>query len=265
MRLVIVDEEPTARAALVHLCERNSDVQIVGEADTGAQAIDAIERFQPDVLLLDVELPDMTGFDVLRAARRSRDPLTIMVTADAKHAVRAFAAGALDYLLKPVSAPRFTAALERVRERRGSSGQWSEQAPALASEALPHARPVVPVASARVLIGERERRLYPLDPEKVEYIESDGNYVTIRTSGAAYISRDSIKRLATSLAACGFIRIERSLLLNVRAVAYAEPLGRGAFAFTLSSGSCIRSSATYRDAILQVLPLARPPSLRRSH
>jgi len=263
MRLVIVDEEPSARAALVHLCERNRDVQIVGQADSGAEAIAAIDRFQPDVLLLDIELPDMTGFDVLRAARRSRDALTIMVTADAKHAVRAFAAGALDYLLKPVTAPRFTTALERVRERRGLHGLQSEHA--LSTESLPRARPVVPIAAARVLIGERERRLYPLDPDSVEYIESDGNYVTIRTCAAAYVSRDSIKRLAVTLAGYGFVRIERSLLLNVRAVAYAEPLGRGAFAFTLSSGSCIHSSSTYRDAILQVLPLARPASLRRPH
>jgi two-component system, LytTR family, response regulator len=113
-----------------------------------------------------------------------------------------------------------------------------------------------------LLVGERERRLYPLDPEKVDYIESDGNYVSIRSGDTAYISRDSIKRLAAELAHLGFIRIERSLLVNIRAVLYAETAGRGRFAFTLSSGACLQSSASYRGAILEALPLASAPSRR---
>jgi two-component system, LytTR family, response regulator len=107
-----------------------------------------------------------------------------------------------------------------------------------------------------LLIGEREHRLYPLDPEKIDYIESDGNYVSIRSGSTTYISRDSIKRLAGELASHGFIRIERSLLVNIRAVLYAEAAGRGRFAFTLSSGACLQSSASYRDVILRALPLA---------
>ena len=107
-----------------------------------------------------------------------------------------------------------------------------------------------------LLIGEREHRFYPLNPEKIDYIESDGNYVSIRSANATYISRDSIKRLAGELAGFGFIRIERSLLVNIRAVLYAETFGRGRFAFTLSSGACLHSSAGYRGAILRALPLA---------
>jgi two-component system LytT family response regulator len=107
-----------------------------------------------------------------------------------------------------------------------------------------------------LLIGERERRLYPLDPDKIDFIESDGNYVSIRSGNTTYISRDSIKRLAGELAGYGFIRIERSLLVNIRAVLYAEAAGRGRFAFTLYSGACIQSSASYRNAILRALPLA---------
>lgn len=107
-----------------------------------------------------------------------------------------------------------------------------------------------------LIVGERERRLYPLDPQRVEYIESDGNYVSIRSGNTTYISRDSIKRLAGELAGYGFIRIERSLLVNIRAVLYAEAAGRGRFAFTLYSGACIQSSASYRNAILRALPLA---------
>lgn len=107
-----------------------------------------------------------------------------------------------------------------------------------------------------LLVGEREHRLYPLNPEKIDYIQADGNYVSIRSANVAYIRRDSIKRLAGELAHFGFIRIERSLLVNVRAVLYAETVGRGRFAFTLASGACLHSGATYRDGILRALPLA---------
>ncbi len=113
----------------------------------------------------------------------------------------------------------------------------------------------------RLLVGEREHRLYPLDPQKIDYIESDGNYVSFRSGTTAYISRDTIKRLAAELAQLGFVRIGRSLLVNVRAVVYAQTIGRGRFAFTLGSGACLHSSAAYRHAILEALPLAN----RRPH
>ncbi|HWX26583.1 MAG TPA: LytTR family DNA-binding domain-containing protein [Steroidobacteraceae bacterium] len=113
-----------------------------------------------------------------------------------------------------------------------------------------------------LLVGERERRLYPLDPEKIDYIESDGNYVSFRSGNASYISRDSLKRLADELAHLGFIRIERSLLVNIRAVLYAETVGRGRFAFTLSSGACLQSSSGYREVILRALPLTSSSSRR---
>ena len=109
--------------------------------------------------------------------------------------------------------------------------------------------------SPRLLVGERDHRLYPLDPQKIDYIESDGNYVSIRSGATAYISRNTIKHLAAELAQFGFVRIGRSLLVNIRAVAYAQTIGRGRFAFTLSSGACLRSGSGYRDAILEALPL----------
>ena len=106
----------------------------------------------------------------------------------------------------------------------------------------------------KLLVGERQHRLYPLNIEKIDYIEADGNYVTIRAGNTEYISRDSIKRLSADLAAFGFVRIDRSILLNIRAVHFAEPVGHGTLAFTLTSGACLHSSKTYRETILRVLP-----------
>ena len=253
MKLLIVDDEPLARVRLARLCERSDDLHVVGEAESGAAAIKAAQKLSPDVMLLDVELPDMTGFDVLRAVRTDAAPLGIMVTAHAEHAVTAFDAGAFDYLLKPFRDERFFRCIDRARQRCEAPLTWTE--PVSSPPPLPG------VLSAgrrpRLLVGEREHRLYPLDPDKIDYIESAGNYVKFCVGRTEYISRDTVKRLALALSDRGFVRIERSLLVNVRAVLYVEPAGRGSFAFTLGSGACLYSSPTYRDAILRVLPLAQ--------
>jgi DNA-binding LytR/AlgR family response regulator len=127
----------------------------------------------------------------------------------------------------------------------------------------PHAAPPAAASGDRgpglplFLVGEREHRLYPLDPRAIDYVESAGNYVTYHLAGVEYICRESIKRLAALLAPAGFVRIERSLLLNVRAIAYAQPLGHGSFVFTLATGARLHSGHAYRDTILAALPLRR--------
>jgi DNA-binding LytR/AlgR family response regulator len=117
-------------------------------------------------------------------------------------------------------------------------------------------------AQPQFLVGEHRHRLYPLEPSKIDYIKSDGNYVTIRSGGAEYLSRDSLKRLSVVLADHGFVRIERSLLVNIGAVSYVELAGRGTYAFTLACGACLHSGVTYRDGILRVLPLSQRGSHR---
>jgi two-component system LytT family response regulator len=255
LKFLIVDDEPHVRSDLIQHCERNDDVYVVGEAGSGMSAIDAAERLRPDVMLLDVELPDMTGFDVLRAARMTNRPLGIMLTAHADHALTAFAVGALDCLVKPVSADRFDQSIERARQHCDPSDAGHE--PERAAQQLRAAQEVPGGSTLRLLVGEREHRLYPMHPETIDYIESDGNYVTILSGNAKYVSRDTIKRLAADLADVGFIRIERSLLVNIRAVAYVEAIGRGMFAFTLSSGCVLHSGTSYRGSILSRLPMRR--------
>lgn len=196
---------------------------------------------------MDVELPDMSGFELLRRIGAGTHPLGIMVSPCADHAVRAFTEGAIDYLVAPVTADRFDVAMARVRHlctcRYDSfASKFSDL-----GRTLPDA--------PRFIVGERQRRLYPLDPRSIDYIEADGNYVTLRAGKVEYLSRDSIKRLSTQLAGLGFIRIERSLLVNAAAVSFAEVAGHGTFALTLASGACLHSSAAYRDSILRIIPL----------
>jgi DNA-binding LytR/AlgR family response regulator len=254
MNLLIVDDEPAARVGLKQLCERSPDMRVVGEAETGARAIEAVESLRPDLILLDADLPDMSGFEVLRALRRRQQRRTVLLTSNAQDAPGAFAAGALDYLVKPVSEETLSASVLRAWARAVPRVARAVRPQANAAHAVPHAngagRPLF-------LVGEREHRLYPLDALEIDYVRSAGNYVTYHVGGVEYIARESIKRLETVLAPAAFVRIERSLLLNVRAIAYAQPVGHGAFAFTLATGARLRSGHAYREAILAALPLRR--------
>jgi len=247
VKILIVDDHAHARVSLTRLCERSDDVQVVGEAACGKAAIDAADTLNPDIMLLDVELPDMSGFELLRAVGAGTRPLGIMVSSCPDHAIRAFAEGAIDYFVMPVTEERFDLAMARARHQ--FNGALLGRGPTLLSP-------------PRFLVGERQRRLYPLDPKSIDYIEADGNYVTLRSGKVEYLSRDSIKHLSTELAELGFVRIARSFLVNAAAVLYAERAGHAIFALTLTSGVCLHSSAAYRDSLLRAIPL---PSLSKRH
>jgi two-component system LytT family response regulator len=193
-------------------------------------------------MLLEAVLPDMSGFELLQSLRCQVAPIPIIVTAQAQHAIKAFEAGVLDYLLKPVRIERFQEAIRRAHGRCQEKGS------------------VEPVLNRRhLLAGERERRLYLLTAQKIDYIESYGNYVKIWSGSAVYITRDRIKDLAARLADADFVRIERSILLNLRCVAYIERMGHGMFAFTLNSGTRLESTPTFRSEILRVVHAAAWP------
>ncbi len=233
MRIVIVDDEPLARSRLVHLCQEHAGVQVVAQASSGADAIEAIKVHRPDLVLLDVELQDMTGFDVLRSLESREGPLAIMVTAHPEHAMEAFESDAVHYLTKPVDGRRLVNAIGRARsllslERSGS-----------------------PASSLRQITGEKAQRLYFIEVETIDYVESEANYVALHVDDERYLARNTMKHLAGVLGPLGFVRIERSLLINLRRVAFAERLDRGAFVFTLRNGRRLVSSSTYRKGILE--------------
>jgi two-component system LytT family response regulator len=241
MRTLIVDDEPLACARLSRMCRQRPELQVVAEAGSGAAAIAAIRAHHPDLVLLDVELQDMTGFDVLRALDIDQDPVTIMVTAHPEYALQAFATEAVDFLTKPVDAERFASAIARARRRVTPSLPSPASGGGLRGDRTAHPR----------LVGERAQRLYFLEVANVDYIESDGNYVIIHCGEERYISRNTLKHLSAALAPLGFLRIEKSLLINVRRIAYAERIGQGEFAFTMRGGQRLVSSRPYRRAIVE--------------
>jgi len=250
VKILVVETSARSRYDLIRLCRRGEDLQVVGDLDCGKAAMDAVGTLNPDILLLDVELPDISGFDILRAAAAGPRPLVIVVSNCADHATRAFEEGAFDYFVMPVAAERFDRVINRARYRLERADPGSDHFHSDSSE-VGRTVPVRP----RFLVGERQRKLFPLDPKYIDYIEADGNYVTLRSGKVEYLSRDSIKHLSAQLAELGFVRITRSLLVNTAAVLYAERAGHGIFALTLNSGVCLHSSAAFRESILRIIPL----------
>lgn len=248
MRALIVDDEAYSREALRDLCEADESLNEVEVAGCGATAIKMIRADRPDLLLLDVELSDMTGFDVLRSLNLAGRPQVIMVSAHEEHAVEALRVGAVDYLMKPVTRDRFATAIERVRERRNSAFS----APLVDNSVMVTER-FFPTQDTRRrsptrLIGESScrDRLYFIAVDDVDYIEAYGNYVLIHVGNQKYVRRDTLKRVALELRDHEFEWIRRSTLINLARVVFAEKLSHGALAFTLASGARLVSRTGIR-------------------
>jgi two-component system LytT family response regulator len=235
MRTLIVDDEPRALETLRHLCEEDANIDEVAVAECGAAALEMICESRPDLLLLDAELQDMTGFDVLRSLNRAAQPAVIMVAAHEEHAVEAFRSGVVDYLTKPIGASQFATAIERVQERREFTLSFSHESVTENGDRVARARMARGPFPAR-LVAENSQRLYFLAVEEIDYIESCGNYVVIHVGTQKYLRRDTVKRLAAELRDAGFEWIRRSTLVNIARVSFASKLEHGALAFTLACG-----------------------------
>jgi DNA-binding LytR/AlgR family response regulator len=252
MRVLIVEAEPQTRHAIRRQLRRTDDTEVIAESDCGAAAITAVHRSEPDVVVIDAKLPDMSGFEALRSMDRECRPLAIVVAADAESASLAYDADAVDFLRKPLQPQRFTEAMRRVRERLDvgrSLGVSPSRAVPIPGQLNSSALFVPP----RMLLGERQRKIHLLHVRNVDYIESHRNYVSMHVGTEEYLSRDTIKRLGVALAPHGYVRIERSKLLNLRAVSYVERLNCGLLAFALRSGAQVTSCSSYRAAILSAM------------
>jgi len=254
LRVLIVDRDPQSRSALEQLCRANG-LQPLPTADTGAFALQLARMLNPNLILVDSDLPDVSGVDLLDELKGDT-VVSVIVTDRTDLAVQAYDAGALDYLVRPVSGARLARAIARARVWLSGSSFRGGQACERCSDSGPSLSYPTRTPTS-VLVGERQHRLYVLDPARIEYVEAEGNYVIFHAASREYLSRDTLKRLEPILQSCGFLRIENSLLLNVGAIDYAVPVGRGRFVFTLRSGATLRSSRTYRPGILQRLPLVR--------
>jgi two-component system LytT family response regulator len=268
VRVVIVDDEPLARRTLRVLLEPEAGVEIVAEAGNGAEALDAIAATQPDLVFLDVQMPEMDGFEVLNALGPERMPAVIFVTAFDEHAVRAFDAEAADYLLKPFDDERFARALARARARIGD-GRVRELASRLAqmlspASAAPHLPTSPPSSSpagetgdaprfAERIVVKRNSRVTLLDVQTVDWIEAADYVVRIHAGGAVHVLREPIADLERRLDPRRFFRIHRSTIVNLASVKELQPLFHGEYVVIMRDGSELRLSRARRDRLQQLL------------
>jgi Response regulator of the LytR/AlgR family len=219
---LIVDDEPIARQVLREQLEEFSDVRLLGEAATGAEAVERIRRLQPDVVFLDLQMPEADGFSVARELHGRTLPLIVYVTAFHEHALEAFQVGAVDYLLKPVRKERLAAALEKVRTQIG--GLRTQMA---------HGRPP---DSPRKIVGRQGNDLHLLEPNEVIAFQAEGEVVYIITSGSRYYANHSLRSLEERLSCPPFRRIHRKTIINTDHIRRISPLSSKRWLLHMSNG-----------------------------
>jgi len=241
LRAVVVDDEAMSRARLRRLLGQQHDVEVVAECADGDSALAALRRLRPDVVFLDIRLPDLNGFGVIDALPPEQRPQVVFVTAHAEHALRAFDAQAIDYLLKPYSAERMQAALERIRRLRAPT----PAAPFAASAEGFAQRLAVPVGA----------RLRLLPVETIECVIAQSNYVELRAEGQTYVLRETLSGLHARLDPRRFVRIHRSRIVRVDAVRDIEHLDGGRYVLRLANGLRLASGASYRERVREAMGL----------
>jgi two-component system, LytTR family, response regulator len=249
IRALIIDDEPLARAGLRRLLEGDTEVEILGECGDGLEAAEQIRRLHPDLIFLDIQMPELDGFGVLDSLTPDELPLVIFVTAYDQHALRAFQVHALDYLLKPFEEERFHEALDRAKahlhQKNGSQ---------------------ITRRILEMLDGNREERQSPgrimvrnagritfVRVEEVDWIEAQGDYVCLHCQGKKHLVREKISDMETQLAADRFLRIHRSTIVSIPRIKEMQPLFHGEYAVVLHDGTRLTMSRSFRDRVFERL------------
>jgi len=220
IRALIVDDESLARKRVRKLLSQETDLEVIGECENGHEAIEFIREQKPDLVFLDVQMPEVTGFDVLRALPADKLPAVIFVTAHDQHAISAFEVHALDYLLKPVSQERIHGAIQRARQHLQARDTAAINQQLL--DLLKTPKETAPTYLNRFAIKTTERTVF-VRVEDVDYIESASNYVVVHTKAENHVLRETLANLETVLPPKSFLRISRSIIVNLDRVKELQP------------------------------------------
>jgi len=252
VRVLIVDDEHLARRGVGLRLKRFKDVEIVGECGDGASAVEKILELAPDVVFLDVQMPGMDGFDVLRALPQGELPSVIFLTAYEQHALRAFEVHALDYLLKPIDDERFSMAVRRARQVQdnGSRIQMLERMMHLLDGETGKY-----VSRFPVRVGSRIQVVHTDD---IEWIAAAGDYAELHCGGRCHLLRETMTALEKKLNPSHFLRIHRSRIVRANCVRELRPIDNREYLVKLSDGSEHRSSRTYAERLDEWLSSERP-------
>lgn len=252
LRVLIVDDEPLAREGLLLLLAEDQDVEIVGQASDGRSAVRAIEKRHPDIVFLDVQMPEYDGLEVLRRISPDKMPIVVLVTAYDRYAVDAFEAAALDYLLKPVQADRLARTMERIKR-----ALQDRQASHLTQKLLSLARDLTlhptPRHSARLPVTVSGRIQF-VEVDRIDWIEAQDYYARLHTGKSSHLIRRTLSSLEEELDSGTFARIHRSTMVNLSRIKELQPQGRGEYLVTLQDGTRLKLSRSYRDRLARFLP-----------
>ncbi len=245
IRTLIVDDEPLARERIRMLLEDLPEFEMVAESANGTEALHAIERLAPDLVFLDVQMPELTGFEVLDRLDPARIPVIVFVTAYDQYALQAFEVCALDYLLKPFDRERFARALARARAEldRRKAGLVNDQVLKLLSE-LQQAK-----KHLEKLIIRDGGRVFFLRADEIDWIEAAGNYVRLHAGKEEYLYRETMTKLEAQLNPERFVRIHRSAIVNTERIKELQPWFRGDYVIVLRDNQKLTLSRTYRGRL----------------
>lgn len=244
LRVLIVEDEPPARRLMHAMLEREADIDVVGECGDGETAVEMISQVEPDVVLLDVQMPELNGFEVIERIGPAEMPAVIFVTAYDAYAVKAFEVHALDYLLKPVGQERLRRALDRARNNLHRDTRSQELRALLESV---RARSDVERIAVRA-----DGRIILLAPLEIRYIEAEGAYLRIHLKDRSVLVRGRISAMQERLAHTPLTRVHRSIIVNRDHVRALEPLYGGEFVLWLQDGTRLVTGRTYRQHVRQV-------------
>ena len=260
IRALIVDDERLARETLRLLLDTHEEIEIVGECQNGAEAVTAIKQHSPDLVFLDIQMPEMNGFEVIKTVGPEHMPVVIFVTAYDQYALRAFEAQALDYLLKPFDDDRFEQALERAVERihERQVGELSSKLMHLISakgDSPPQQVESIEPTDGfleRIMIKERGS-LFFIKVDEIEWIEAAGDYVSIHVSNKSHLLRETMSGLMKKLNPRQFVRVHRSSIVKVDSIKELKPYFHGDYIIILNSGKELKLSRRYWEQVEKVL------------
>ncbi len=245
-KLLIVDDEPLIRAGIRDGLSAREDVEVVGECGSVTEAVDALRSDQVDLVLLDVEMPDGTGFDVIRRSGPERMPVVVFVTAYDKYAIQAFEVNAVDYLLKPFDQSRLVASIERARDRLAGPAQ----ALARQLDALIQSREA---QWPQTLVARSGDRFDFVAVTSVDWIEAANNYAMLHCGSRNHLLSESLTGLEARLDPVQFLRVHRSIMVNSSRIIAAHTMPGGTYELELRGGVRIRTGRQYREKIRKLL------------
>ncbi len=247
IRALVVDDEPLAREIIREMIRRDSEISVVGECGNGLDAVTMIETERPDMVFLDIQMPEMDGFAVIEAVGAQAMPVVIFVTAYDQYAVNAFKVHALDYILKPFDWERFADALLRAKSQIRRESDLSDKLDALLRQMRKKHDFV-----ERLIIKTNGRVIF-LRTEEIDWIEAEGNYVRLHVGKDSYLQRDTIGGMEAKLDPTQFPRIHRSAIVNIDRVQELRPWFQGDYCVILRNGKELPLSRNYWDKLRQIL------------